>query len=185
MPRSKNNKRKNKKSRNQLPACQFPGFKSVGVVLDNVGSSQLSYLAVTKCNEAVEKNPCNNIALFISSLSVPCVQVKVPRFYTKDATTFDGWLIAPSFEALVAVENCTRAKKCYYVNDIEWSRSWFKYHDAVDRVMSDKSIIKVFRSKDHRLFVEKTWPRLSDAPVVNDFDILSFLEIFADVEKQK
>jgi hypothetical protein len=183
MPKGKKNK--NNKGNKNNGRYRHRDFRQVGVVIDNVGSSQVSYLAITKSNEAIDNNPLVNLALFVSSLSIPCVQVRVPRFHVKDATTFDGWLIMTTVDAAIAVKNCTRAKKCYYINDIEWSRAWFKHPDAISSIMTDPAVVKVFRSKDHMAFAAKTWPHLSECVVIKDFEIPTFLEMFADVEKKQ
>jgi hypothetical protein len=159
------------------------GFRMVGFVLDNLSASQIAHLCVENTNKWLESNFGTNFSVFYEENSMPCIQPCFARFHAKDAMAFYGHLIATSFSTAFSIKDATRSKRYYYINDLEWTRPWFRHNqDDIDKVLNNDEIVKFTRSNDHYKYL--TDMGINVIPnIVEDFDINKILEIINGNER--
>jgi hypothetical protein len=152
----------------------------LGFVLDELAPGHLSYVCITECNNWLNKNVGTNISLFYEDITLTCVPVNFARFHVRDSCFFDSNLICTSFRNLISTEHASTAKRFYYINDLEWTRSWFRYtKDQVQKFLNDDSIIKFTRCQDYYDNLKSNGYNIHKK-IVKDFDIQSIMEIIND-----
>lgn len=152
-------------------------FNKLGFVFCNLAASQAAYTCIIHSNRWLQENVDVNISAFFIETAIPCVPLRFARFHVSDLNKFNGSLVATSFDTALVVQQMTKCKRFFYIQDFEWTRNYFKYtKQDVDSIMMDESLVKIARCKDHHdlllsqgIKMAKTW--------VEDFDIKKILEI--------
>ena len=151
-------------------------YKNIGFLLDDIAPSQVAYSCIFNSNQYLAKNNDLTVCLFYDNMTYPCTYPLFPRFHSRDCVGFDGLLVSTSLESSNFLKQNHRAKKVFYIQDIEWERARGQKLDL--SILYDESIIKICRSKDHLEYIKsgckdktfKTPINLVDT-IVSDFDI--------------
>jgi hypothetical protein len=153
-------------------------FQPVGFVVDDLGASQVSYLLIKNANQLLSSRHDININVFFEDNFIPCVEPKFARFNTKDAFVFDGSLIATSLKTALTIKNFTRAKRFFYINQLENLRKSTS-QDEWNNILCDKNIVKFARCVDYKdELISKGYDIHPE--VVEDFDLNKILEVIND-----
>lgn len=153
------------------------GFKQVGIVLNDLTGSQVAYLAIARSNKWLKDNLGANISVFYEDAGYPCITPEFARFNIRDTVFFTGDLICTSFKNVLATKNAACSKRYYYINDLEWTRSWFQFNkQQFEEVMLDDNIVKFTRCKDYYNLLTKNGIKVHPT-IVQDFDIDQIMEV--------
>lgn len=153
-------------------------FQQLGFVVDDLGASQVSYLLIKNTNDFLEKRHDVNINLFFEDNFIPCLEPKFARFNTYDAFVFDGTLIATSLNTALTIKNFTRAKRFFYINDLEYLRKNVDQNEWKD-ILCDNNIVKFTRCDDYRTYLILQGYNIHPI-VVEDFNLDKILEVIND-----
>jgi hypothetical protein len=150
---------------------------NLGFLLDDLSPSQTTYSCIFNSNHYLAKNNNLTICLFFNEISYPCTYPLFPRFHSRDCIGFDGLLISTSVESSMFLKQNYRSQKVFYIQDLEWERSWGKNLNL--DVLYEPDIIKVCRSEDHKNFIKKTKTpiNLIDT-IIDNFDILALSKLY-------
>ncbi len=152
------------------------GFTKIGFIFNDFTATQAAYTFITNTNHWLKENFGSSICAFYEENSYPCVPILFPRFGTSEISSFQGHIISTSFETTKTLLGANRAKKYYYIDDIEYIRPWFKDKSLFDKILNDNNIIKLFRAEDHyNKFVEDGYK--IQKRIVVDYDINTILKV--------
>lgn len=141
----------------------------LGVLLNNVGASQLAYSVLREANRGLEEGDLTDFVVFYDALTRPCL---VPRFALMQSS--EAWgcqypLIATDLstaEKLLTFPSC--GGRHFLVWDLEWLRSPVAYANR-RAVYAHPELNILVRSDEHARLMHELWGR--QAKVVGDFDL--------------
>jgi hypothetical protein len=161
------------------------GLRQLAFVFKDLYSSQVVYSCIDNANNWLRNNHGLSISIFYEENEFPCIRPDFARFHVSESTPYTGDLVATSFKTLNSVLNSTRAQRMYYIQDLEYTRSWFGYDiKRFNDVMNDTSIIKLVRSRDHLEKLRNDGYNDVSPIIVPDFNINLILEII-DARKNR
>lgn len=150
----------------------------LGLAVNNLGPSQLTYYLVKNANAALAANPTLDIAAFFETPVAPALAANFATMPMYEAWGYDGVLIATTFETARKSQACmSPAARLFYVWDLEWVRPHARrsYREWAS-VYRDLSLSLLVRSEEHARVVERCWNRPVLA-VVDDVNIDQILEV--------
>lgn len=157
------------------------GFNKIGFVLKDLSAGQIPYICINECNKWLDNNFGTNLTIFCYDHAIPCVPMKFAKYHVKELDFFVGDLIATSIDSTLLINNNTRAKRYYYINDFDWTRpSCNLSKENISKVLYNNNIIKFCRCKDHRDKLKKDGINILDI-IVEDFNIKTILEITRNI----
>lgn len=153
--------------------------KSIAFVLDNLSASQIAHSAIYQINKYLS-DYSDNIFMFFIDTAMPCLSPGFAIHHTRDIGHYYGNLISTSFKTSMEIKDCTRCKRFYYINELEWKRPWFSEQNNKDfvKLMLNKEIGKFCRSNEHSQALTNEFAVNALVPnVVEHFQINKILEI--------
>lgn len=145
----------------------MPGRLSIGVLLGNVGPSQL----VSGLSRFAEANPDLDVVAFFESAALPFAELPFACMQMDEAWSFTGMTLATSFAtAFHLLTMPGQKRKFFYVWDLEWAR-WPRKEFAVLRsVYANPRLELLARSYSHANVLSRAWNRPVKA-VLEDFNL--------------
>ena len=97
---------------------------NIGVIVENLGMSQLSYSVINNINAACEHNSENDYILFYENLGNPILPVNCAVMNSSELWSFNGIVIATTASsAMFALKAVNQTKKFFYSNTTIYSDS--------------------------------------------------------------
>ena len=150
-------------------------FDMLGFAIKDLASSQVAYELTYNANEWLRKNYRLNIALFYQEQWLASLAPEFAQYHMSEAVAFSGSLVATSLGTAFAIKNAVRAKRFFYINDLEYLRPNFN-KEQWDDVMNDQSITKFARCNDY-VDQLRDFGYEIDSRTVPSFEIDKILEI--------
>ena len=149
----------------------------IGIILNNLGASQLAYYVIRNINEQSEASVEDDCTIFFENMSPLVIKPLVGSMNTSEIWNFDGTLISTSFENTISSLNAaTSAKRYFYVWDLEWLRPHGKSFERQVLAYADKDINLIARSEDHAKAIWNYCNR-DVCGIVDDFNIEQLMEV--------
>tara|TARA_R110000824_G_scaffold192331_1_gene374402 strand:- start:1115 stop:1573 length:459 start_codon:yes stop_codon:yes gene_type:complete len=150
----------------------------IGALVNNLGSSQLSYYIINNFNKVAGKGKVDPI-VYCENVEKDCLFAKFPTMQLAEAWGQEGTMIATSLStAKNLVSYPSPQKRLYYVWDLEWLRMPYDYNPLLELFSSD-SIEIITRCENHARVVENTFNRKVNF-IVDNFNIEQILDICKD-----
>ena len=154
-------------------------MKKIGVIVKNLGNSQLSETLVKSFNSISQSSSDADTILFYTK---PPVMGTVPLFSCMEQTElwgYEGHVIATCLdtaETLLKVTGPT--KKFFYVWDLEWTRGDAHEYSRLKSIYKNSSIQLIARSKQHAELISRYWK--SPTAIIKDFEHEAVLSLCGD-----
>ena len=157
-------------------------MNKTGVMLGDLGASQLSFNVVNKLNEECEKSN-DDFVVFVENISNHIIPPNFAIMGVNEIWSFDGILIATSAStSLHMAKSASPAKKFFYVWDLEWMRrnttkarfGNLGYSPYAPYISPHLELI--CRSRHHADIIENNFNRKVKY-IVDDFNIEQIMEI--------
>lgn len=149
-----------------------------GVMLPNLGPSQLAYKCINAANKYLEEQDSvsASIIVFYDELVRPCVQPNFACMQAYEVYNFQDTVIATTLNLAAQLANSPCPKqKFFYIWDLEWiNLGVFNYNDVAS-IYQDSRLSLVCRSKDHSREIEKAWNR--SPHLIENFDFKQYEQI--------
>lgn len=141
--------------------------KSIGIVLPNLGTSQLSVFAISFANKFFKTE--HNCCVFYRNLSAHCIDVKAGCMTISEIWGFNGTIITTClYDTEFLLKSISTGKKIFYVWDLEFLRDNKDYIKNTN-IYRNPNIILAARSEDHAKTIQNYCNRKVDM-IVDDFD---------------
>ncbi len=155
-------------------------MNKIGVMLGDLGASQLSYNIVTNLNEECAKSKSDFVA-FIENITNHIIPPNFAVMGINEIWSFDGTLIATSAStALHLSKSANPANKFFYVWDLEWMRPHGKDFQYMVTAFNNPQVKLIARSSEHALAI-KNYCNRDVSGVVEDFNIQQLYEVINNV----
>ncbi len=146
----------------------------LGVLLRDLGPSQLAYGVIKKLNEALASGQLRDAAAFFEEPAPPCLQPRFACMQLAEAWAFDGAVVATTLSgARKLVRFPSAARSFFYVWDLEWVRRPGVPYEELRSTYCDPSLRLVARSVEHAAVIRSCWGR--DCLISEDFDLAAFI----------
>ena len=150
-------------------------INQVGIVLEELSASQLSYFAIKNINEYIEDN-CNDFVVFFENMTGSVIQPQFATMAINEIWSFNGPVIATSVSTAMSLSKShSVTKKYFYVWDLEWSRRHGKDYDYISTAYTNPEIELIARSKDHAVAIENYCNRKVSG-IVPNFNITKLMD---------
>jgi len=147
---------------------------NVGVIVQDIGPSQLGFLALNQCN-VVSKATDHDCCIFIRSLDTPCIQPAVACMNVSELFSFEGIIIATTIDTvMMALNTMSRVDVIFYVWDLEWLRGKTNFLENV-KAYNNPRVTLVCRSLEHAKEI-KNYANVQVSNIVPNFNIMAILE---------
>lgn len=151
--------------------------KKLGVMLPNLGPSQLNYYFIKNGNLAVSQRKVGDLVAFVDQPAKPCLHMLFSTMPMAEAWGYDGVLVATNLlSAARLAEFPSAQRKLFYVWDLEWTcgqPAAFKHYQAV---YNHPNLELLARSREHADLIARCWNRPCLA-IVDDFDLEQILSL--------
>jgi hypothetical protein len=151
------------------------GFPMLGFAVQDLASSQIAYTLTYNCNEWLHKEFRINIALFYQAQWLTPIQPEFAQYHMANSVAFTGSLVATTADTAFSIRPATRAKRFFYIYDLEILRN-NSNREYWDIVMNDDTITKFTRSKSYLDYLKDLGYQI-DERIVPSFEIEKILEI--------
>lgn len=144
----------------------------LGVLLDNIGSSQLAYCFVRNGNRWLANKPTDDIIGFYSNQVMPCLPIQFSIMQMSEAWGYNGNLLATDLLTATKMLRFPSAKsRLFYVWDMEWLRAHTrKSYRGMEQIYRNPALKLLARSEEHKNIIEDCWNTKVTA-VVGDFEM--------------
>ena len=150
----------------------------IGVILEDLGMSQLSYSVISNINKACEHNSENDYIIFFNNMVAPVIPPNCALMNSSEIWSFDGHLIGTSVATtLMALKSINSAKKYFYVWDLEWTRhAQHRQYSQDIPAFRSRGVSLIARSKEHAAAIQN-YSNRKVSHIVPDFDIENMHEV--------
>lgn len=150
----------------------------IGVILEDLGMSQLSYSVISNINKACEHNSENDYIIFFNNMVAPVIPPNCALMNSSEIWSFDGHLIGTSVATtLMALKSINPAKKYFYVWDLEWTRhAQHRQYSQDIPAFRSRGVSLIARSKEHAAAIQN-YSNRKVSHIVSDFDIENIHEV--------
>jgi hypothetical protein len=151
-------------------------MKNLSLILENTGSSQVSFFAINALNKIREKETSIDSIIFCEEIHKNCIPANFSVMPISEAWLHHGPIIATTLSTAKKLINFASDEKFFYVWDLEWIRNKpiKKYEDYID-VYTNKSLKLIARSESHKNIIESTFNR-NVSNIVSDFNVSELME---------
>ena len=154
----------------------MPKVKKVGVVVDDLSASQLSYHIIKNVNKQVEESDTDFVAFFQNS-TASMLPMHFSSMCINEIWSFDGVAIATSVSTVLSISKTFSPKqKYFYVWDLEWCRTKGREFEYIIQAFNKDDIQLIARSKDYAKAI-KNYCNKDVVGVVDNFNIKQLMEI--------
>ncbi len=155
----------------------------LGVMLANLGPSQLSYNLVRRANALVSRDATMDVTAFIESQSsnpLPAAFAQMPIY---EAWGYTGTLVATSVSTAGKLLKCMRpAASFFYVWDLEWVRPFHgRTYRELAEIYRNPRLTLLARSASHQRIISEAWNR----PVAGVVEDLNLEVLFEHIKRSK
>ena len=152
-------------------------MKNFSVLVNNLGSSQLSFFIIKEINAIPTLRPEIDGMVFYENLSSACLPLNFAAMNMSECWCHSGPIIATSFSTAETMAGFPAEKKVFYIWDLEWMRSNNKkQYEQYRDVYTNESIQLIARSEAHKDSVENAFNRKVNC-VIPDFNLNKVLEV--------
>ena len=154
---------------------------NIGVIVEDLGMSQLSYSVINNINSACEHNSENDYVIFYENMSNPILPANCAIMNSSELWSFEGVVIATTASsAMFALDAVNKTKKFFYIWDLEWTRGRNRPDFIKNlRPYRNENITLIARSDEHVKAIQNYCNRKVPY-VMKDFDIDKLQEIIKD-----
>jgi hypothetical protein len=155
---------------------QMQKVKKIGVVVDDLSASQLSYHIIKNINDHLKKSDTDFVAFFQNSTS-NMMGMTFSCMCINEIWSFDGVAVATSVATALAISKTFSPKqKYFYVWDLEWCRSKGRDFEYVIQAFNKDDIKLIARSKDYAKAIKNYCNRDVEG-IVENFNINQLMDI--------
>lgn len=149
----------------------------IGVIINNLSASQLSFSVIQNIKDIQKEYPEDDYVIFFENISAHVLTATCAVMNTTDIPSFDGVLIATNVETcLTAISSVSPSRKFFYVWDLEWIRQEGKNFQHNIKAYTNKTIKLISRSESHSKAI-KNYSNVDPVGVVEDFNLKKMREI--------
>ncbi|MAH46870.1 hypothetical protein CMI37_13655 [Candidatus Pacearchaeota archaeon] len=153
----------------------MPKVKKVGVVVDDLSASQLSYHIIKNINDHVEESDTDFVAFFQNS-TASMLPMRFSSMCINEVWNFDGVAIATSVSTVLSISKTFSPKqKYFYVWDLEWCRAKGREFEYIIQAFNKDDIKLIARSKDYAKAI-KNYCNRDVVGVVDNFNIKQLMD---------
>jgi hypothetical protein len=148
----------------------------LGILVDNLGPSQMAYSLISRANKVVTEEPSKCITVFYETLALPCIPLSFAQMNAAEVYGLNWPIIATNLstaQKLLKITGPTR--RLFYVWDLEWLRIQQKDFRSLYNVYGDQRLQLITRGDSHRIAIRNAWGR--DSAIVEDFDMAKLYEL--------
>ena len=151
-------------------------MKKIGVMLDSIGSSQISECVIDTFNSiSLSESDVDTIAFYKKHPTPP----STPLFSCMEQTElwgYEGDVIATSLDNAMTLTNITAPRrKFFYVWDLEWARLTNTRYSYLESIYNNESLELIARSDWHASLISQYWQ--SPIATIKDFNALDILSL--------
>ncbi|MAF25509.1 hypothetical protein CL634_08060 [bacterium] len=151
-------------------------INQIGIILEELSASQLSYFAIKNVNEYIEDS-LDDFVIFFENITGTVIQPEFATMAINEIWSFNGTAVATSVStALSLLKSHSVTKKYFYVWDLEWSRRHGRDYDYISAAYINPEIKLIARSKDHATAIENYCNRKVSG-IVPNFNITKLMDI--------
>ena len=153
-------------------------MKQLGILLDNVGASQIAFFVISELNKYTEEECEFQPIVFYRNIQKNCLPANFSVMELQEAWGCNGPVIATSSSTAKSLSKFPSVvDKFFYVWDVEWIRNSVssKQYEDYEKIYSDKNMSIIARSDAHKNIIENCFNR-QVAHVVSDFNMPQILE---------
>jgi hypothetical protein len=152
-------------------------LRKIGILFDDLTMSQKTWLAIEQCHKELQYGNNFDPVLFIKNMSIPCVRPRFGTLFIHEMWHFDGVLVATDLESAEQLTKVvSKAKKIFYVWDLEWIRNKKDFVYNVD-IYRNPELKLVARSLNHANEITRYSGRNIDS-INTNFNIQKLLELY-------
>lgn len=149
-------------------------MKQVGILLDNLGASQLAYLAIQYVNLLVRESNQYDFIFLYENMVQPCIKPYCGQMNLSECWNISDTLLSTSLStAKIAQSTVSPAKHVFYVWDLEWMRRPMPFKPVVDIYRGADVLIA--RSQKHASVLENYTNR--KPLVIEQFNLKEIIEV--------
>lgn len=140
----------------------------IGVLLNNLGPSQLAYSVIRNGAKAVDHGL--DLMAFYERQAAPCLPLHIASMHIAEAYGYDGVLIATDLSTAAKLRTFPSAtQKIFYVWDVEWTRRQYMT-SVLQKIYREPSFKILARSADLALAISQAW-NVNIHGIVRDFNL--------------
>lgn len=131
----------------------------IGVMIHDLGASQLAYEFITETNKLYYPQWSSvDVIAFYETLNKNCLPLLFACMNVKECWSFDGVVVATSLNAARRLITFPAPyKKLFYVYDLEWTQIVPRSYDELAKVYTDPGLEIISRSDKHAKTIEQSW----------------------------
>jgi hypothetical protein len=153
-------------------------MKNIGILLNNLGPSQLAYYLIKNGNDFVEDGD-NDLVAFFYEVSPECIRPNFASMNLSEAYSYNGILVATDANSASRIlEFPGSTHKFFYVWDLEWAKIQNKQFEDLATVYHNDRLPLIARSKTHFDIIKKIWKE--PIGIVEDVDIRQLHKITSE-----
>ncbi len=156
--------------------------KKLGVMVNDLGASQLNYFMIKKANDFLkERSGDFEFIVFYEDAVRPCMQTNFATMQSIEAFSYNGSIVCTnlrSAEKLLKLPG--PQKKIFYVWDLEWLRihPQRRIFAPIANIYRNKYLQLIARGEAHKALIEDCWNRPVSG-IVEDFNMVKLSETLA------
>jgi hypothetical protein len=154
-------------------------MKQLGILVDNIGASQISFFVISELNKYIENDCSVEPIVFYENIQKNCLPTNFSVMELREAWGCRGSVIATSASTAKSLSAFPDAmKKFFYVWDVEWIRNSINKtpYEDYSTVYADENLSLIARSDSHKKLIESSFNRHVEH-VVDDFNISQIIEV--------
>lgn len=107
-------------------------MRKIAVMIDNLGPSQLAFYTIHQLNLYSKKEYDTDYCVFINNICQPIIDTNFSVMNMSESMSFDGDLIAPTFEIADKLINLVnQSNKHFHVWELEWIKNPYLYEKFI------------------------------------------------------
>ena len=142
---------------------------NAGILVQNLGPSQLSYHVIKSANAYVNEGRGDAVC-FYRDLRRACLTPQIATMHIADCWGYEGALIATDRDTANLLRHVpSPQRRVFFVYDPEWTRPPFFPYEVNRAIYGDPSLEIVVRGLDHARLLRDAFNR--EVKVVGEFDL--------------
>jgi hypothetical protein len=153
-----------------------PPVEVMGVLVDNLGLSQIAFTTATAIHRYIHEHGEWDISVFIKDLEAHCTPCNFSIMQLYNGYGFNGTLVATNLDlANKLISFPGQKRKVFYMWDMEWFRRPIS-HNLLNDIYNNPILDIVCRSDEHAKYFESAWGRKVKG-VVPNFNIKELIGV--------
>ncbi len=150
----------------------------LGILVDNLGPTQLASALISSANDYLLTHPQNDFVIFRENIYPNCMRPNFAIMDTSEVYSFDGVVLATNISNAEYLSKCPGpVRKIFYVCDPEWHFDPNKTFEKYNTIYKNPDLEIVCRSSEHAFLIESLWGRTVDEVLPPDIpQIFEYLE---------